>query len=63
MPFFNDLEKPGTCGIPNHVNVPLQHVAKIQVVAEIVKNFKIVIMRLSARLSLDKCSWMKCGEV
>jgi len=41
-----------TCGIPNHVNVPPQHVAKIQVVAEIVKNFKIVIMRFSARLSL-----------
>lgn len=52
LPSFNDLEKPGTSGIPIHVNVPPHHVAKIQVVAEIVKNFKIVIMRFSARFSL-----------
>jgi hypothetical protein len=40
MPNFNDLENPGTYGIPNHVNVPSQQVAKIQGAAEIVKNFK-----------------------
>jgi len=61
--YFNDPEKPGTCAIPNHVNVPPQHVAKIQVVAEIVKNFKIVIMRLSARLSLGKCSEVQLDEM
>jgi hypothetical protein len=52
MPDFNDLEKPGTCGIPNHVNVPPQHVAKMQDAADIVTNFKTLIMRFSARLSL-----------
>jgi hypothetical protein len=29
MSYFNDLEKPGAFGIPNHVNVPPQHVARI----------------------------------
>ena len=52
MSSFNDLEKPGTRGIPNYVNVHPQHVAKIQGEAEIVKNFKILIMHFSAIVSL-----------
>lgn len=28
--YFNGLEKPGTFGIPNHVNARPQHAAKMQ---------------------------------